>query len=157
MDLKILEKFRREKFKQLDSKEKEAAVRELIQSIVEENNLTDVNVEAGEGFGYNSKTNTIIIQDFEEMEDVSSYEVLTGIIHEMKHKEQADKGALDPLIYQGFAYNISPNEIEAHRHASKTLMQLTSFFNDDQFYIYLLKLIDTDSKNQKESLEKIKR
>ena len=40
MDLKVLEKFRRERFSKLDSKGKEEAIRELIKSIIEEKKLT---------------------------------------------------------------------------------------------------------------------
>lgn len=159
MDLSILEKFKPENFEKYNSEEKTNAIKALIQSIIVEKNLSDVTFEVGDGFGYNAKENTIILPDFNLQEEnkVSSYEILTGIIHEMRHKEQADKGKLDPLIYQGFAYYISPNELDAHNYTSKTLMKLSPFFNDDKFDIYLLNLLETDSNNQKSSKEQITR
>lgn len=159
MDLSILEKFKPENFEKYNSEEKTNAIKALIQSIIVEKNLSDVTFEVGDGFGYNAKENTIILPDFNLQEEnkVSSYEILTGIIHEMRHKEQADKGELDPLIYQDFAYYISPNELDAHNYTSKTLMKLSPFFNDDKFDIYLLNLLETDSNNQKKSKEQITR
>lgn len=155
MDFKILKKFKPNNFKQYTTEEKEAIVRELIANIVEERKLNDVNVSFGDGFGYYN--GSIIIQDFNapEARNISSYTVLTGIIHEMRHKEQDDRGELDSLVYQHFGYSISPNEVDAHSHTARTLIQLSNFFDDNEFDIYVLNLIDNDYDKQMHSRNKI--
>lgn len=157
MDFKILEKFKPYNFNQYTSEEKENAVKELIANIIEEKGLKEVDVSFGNGFGYYN--GNIIVQDFNAPEslNISSYTVLTGILHEMRHKEQDDKGELDKLVYQHFAYSLSPNEVDAHSYAIQTLIQFANFFDDNEFDIYILKLMNADFDKQMHSRNLIKK
>ena len=124
----ILSKFKTECFCKLTVEGKKKLATDFIHAIIKERQLPDVEIRfSGEEFGYDPNGKILYISEssIENNSLNSNFELMTGIIHELRHREQDDN---DHLFYTGMEYALSPREIDAHRFASSELVKLSDFF-----------------------------
>lgn len=138
MNKELLEQFNGETYKKLSNEERKRLILQTINNIQNENALDNIEIEfKKDQFGYDFENNKIIIDLTEE----NSYKILTGIIHELRHQWQKEKGdmARTPLV-SGIDYILSPHENDAHKYTLSKMQEYQEFFNNDEYDLYLLYL-----------------
>lgn len=133
----LLEKFKREAYSKLTEEEKKNLIIQTIRSIQSENDLSEVEIEfRDETFGFDSQSKKVII----DLVSDDPYVMLTGIIHELRHQWQIEKGNFNPLNTSGRDYILSPHEMDAHEYAISQMQKYSDFFNEEEFDLYLIDL-----------------
>ena len=137
MDSRLYESFKRETYNRLNDDGKRDLIIQTIRAIQKDNDLSEIDIEFREGlFGFDHKNKKIII----DLVSDDSYEILTGIIHELRHQWQSEKGNVSALASYGYDYILSPHEADAHEYAIEEMKKLQEFFNNDEFDMYLINL-----------------
>ncbi len=137
MESKLYKKFKREAYNKLNDDEKKDLVIQTIRALQKEKDLSAVDIEFKDGlFAFDFKNKKIII----DLTCDDSYDILSGIIHELRHQWQSEKRNLTPLSSSGYDYILSSHEEDAHEYAIEEMQKYQEFFNDDEFDIYLINL-----------------
>ncbi len=137
MDNKLYGKFKRKFYNKMTDDEKRNLITQTIRAIQKEKDLREVDIEFKDGlFGFDFKNKKIII----DLVSDNSYEILTGIIHELRHQWQDEKRNLKSLNSYGYEYILSPHEKDAHEYAIEEMQKYQELFNDDEFDLYLINL-----------------
>lgn len=138
----ILKQYKPENYDKLSVDEKKNLIIQTIRTIQDENNLDKCDIEFKPGlghFGFDFKTKKIVI-DLEM--DITSYDMLCALIHELRHQWQLKKEGKQPQIGQGRNYIISRAEKDAYEYSISQMLKYSEFFNDDAFDLNLIDLIN---------------
>lgn len=138
----ILKQYKPENYEKLSVDEKKNLIIQTIRTIQCERDLDECDIEFKPGlghFGFDFRTKKIII-DLEM--DITSYDMLCALIHELRHQWQLKQEGKQPQVGQGLNYRISPAEKDAYEYSITQMLTYSDFFNDDAFDLNMINLIN---------------
>lgn len=142
MDDTILSQYRPENYEKLSIDEKKNLIIQTIRTIQSQNDLdkTDIKFEPELGYCIFDHGSKGIVIDLEM--DFTSYEMLCVLIHEVRHQWQFKQEGKLPQVAQGRDYILSPAEKDAYEYSITQMLTYSDFFNDDNFDLTMIDLID---------------
>lgn len=138
----ILKQYKQDNYEKLSTDEKKNLIIQTIRTIQSEKDLEECDIEFQPGLGhlgFDFRTKKIIVDP--EI-DITSYDMLCALIHELRHQWQLKQEGKQPQAGQGRDYILSPAEKDAYEYSITEMLTYSDFFNDDAFDLNMINLIN---------------